>query len=279
MVNSKDSKARSADERRARAWAEVRDLLELQLVPLGRRVLSAVSPQRGERALDVGCGGGETAIALAEAVGADGSVLGIDLSPQVLTFAKEAASGLPQVRFVEGDAQCYPFRPGEFDVAFSRFGVMFFDDPVAAFDNIRRSLAPNGRLGFVCWRGLEENPLDMVPLEAALPVLTVAPDLGLTSPGPFSLADADFVHCVLSEAGFAEIEIEPHDELVGSGDIDAMLAVCLRVGALGKILREQPELREAAQPLVRAALATHDGPDGVKLKAATWIATARRALL
>jgi ubiquinone/menaquinone biosynthesis C-methylase UbiE len=166
MNQSRPLPALTSDEVRVRAWAEVRELLELQLAPLGRRALLALAPNPGESVLDIGCGGGETALDLARAVAPDGEVVGVDLSAAVLAFAKRAADGCERVRFVHADAQAFRFEPASFDAAFSRFGVMFFTDPAAAFSNIRRSLKPNGRLAFVCWRALEENPLDLLPLRA-----------------------------------------------------------------------------------------------------------------
>jgi SAM-dependent methyltransferase len=266
--------APTQDDVRAAAWAEVREPLELQLAPLGRYALAALRARPGESVLDIGCGGGTTALALTRAVAPDGKVVGIDLSAAVLAFAQRAADGCERVRFVQADAQVFPFEPASFDAAFSRFGVMFFADPTAAFINIRRSLRPSGRLAFVCWRALEENPLDLLPLRAASAHLPPQPPPDPDA-GPFSFADPDRVRGILKSAGFAEIEITAHDDQVGSGDLDAMLAVVSRVGALGKILRENPELRAAALPAVRSALAAHDGPDGVRLKAATWVVTAR----
>jgi SAM-dependent methyltransferase len=202
-------------------------------------------------------------------------VVGIDLSAAVLAFAQRAAQGCERVRFVQADAEVFPFEPASFDAALSRFGVMFFADPAAAFINIRRSLRPNGRLAFVCWRALEENPLDILPLKAASANLPPQPAHDPDAPGPFAFANPDRVRGILERAGFCEINITANDEQVGSGDLDAMLAVCSRVGALGKILRENPELRAATLPAVRSALAAHDGPNGVRLNAATWVVTAR----
>jgi SAM-dependent methyltransferase len=267
--------ALSPDDIRAAAWAEVRQPLERQLAPLGLRALEALAPRPGEHVLDIGCGGGETALALARAVAPEGTVVGIDLSAAVLVFARRAAQDFGRVRFVHADAQTFPFEPSSFDAAFSRFGVMFFADPNAAFINIRRSLRPGGRLAFVCWRALEENPLDLLPLTAASAHLPPQPAHDPHAPGPFAFADPDRVRGILDAAGFEQISITAHDEKVGSGDLETMLAVCSRVGALGKILRENPELRAAALPAVRSALAAHDGPDGVMLNAATWIVTAR----
>ena len=265
----------SQDELRARAWSEVRELLELQLAPLGRRSIAALMPCPGESILDIGCGGGETTLDLAEAVAPDGSVVGVDISASVLSFARQVANRCQRVQFVEADAQVFPFEPASFDAAYSRFGVMFFADPTEAFINIRRCLRPDGRLTFVCWRTLEENPLDILPLRAASPYLPPQPTHDPEAPGPFSFADPARVCGILEGAGFAHVEIIAYDELVGSGNLDAMLLVCSRVGALGKILRENPKLRDVALPAVRTALAEHDGPDGIKLNAATWIVTAR----
>ena len=267
--------APTQDDVRVGAWAEVREPLERQLAPLGRRALTALAPRPGESVLDIGCGGGETTLDLARAVAPDGAVVGIDLSAAVLAFARRTAEGWERVRFVQADAQLFPFEPAAFDAAFSRFGVMFFTDPIAAFTNIRRSLRPKGRLAFVCWRALEENPLDIVPLRAASALLPPQPAHDPDAPGPFAFAKPDRVRGILERAGFIEIDITAHDEPVGSGDLDAMLAVCSRVGALGKILRENPEFRAATLPAVRAALAAYDGPDGVRLNAATWVVTAR----
>jgi SAM-dependent methyltransferase len=275
MDQIKRSPAPTQDEIRVRAWSEVRELLELQLAPLGERALEVLAARPGESILDIGCGGGETALALARAVAPDGTVLGIDVSAAVLEFAQTAGKGCRRLRFLQGDAQLFPFEPAAFDAAFSRFGVMFFADPTAAFINIRRSLRPNGRLAFVCWRALEENPLDMLSLKAASPHLPPQPAFDPDAPGPFAFANPGRVRGILEAAGFADIGIAAHDEQVGSGSLDAMVAVCSRVGALGKILRENPELRFATLPAVRSALGEHDGPDGVKLNAATWVVTAR----
>jgi SAM-dependent methyltransferase len=267
------------DEVRVAAWAEVRDLLERQLAPLGRHALAALAPRPGESVLDIGCGGGDTTLELARLVSPGGTVAGIDLSAAVLAFARHAAEEAERVRFIQADAQLFAFEPASFDAAFSRFGVMFFADPVAAFINVRRSLRPGGRLAFVCWRALEDNPLDILPLRAASAHLPPQPADDPEAPGPFAFANPDRVRGILGNAGFVKVEIVAHDDEVGSGDLDAMLAVCSRVGALGKILREAPELRAAALPAVRSALSAYDGPDGVRLTAATWVVTAQNSPL
>jgi SAM-dependent methyltransferase len=257
-----------------RTQAELQAPLNKQLAPLGHRAMAALAARPGERVLDIGCGTGQTSNELGRIVGSAGEVLGIDLSPGALAAAKKNSADLAQVRFVQGDAQAFPFANGAYDAAFSRFGVMFFVDPVEAFRNIRRALKPMGRLAFVCWRALAENDLDNVPLSAAAPYLPpLEPDPD--SAPPFSFADPSRVHGILAKAGFQDIEIAAYDHLVGTGDAQSMLELALRVGSLGKIVREAAQLRPLVIEPVRKALAEFDGPSGPRLNAATWIVTAR----
>lgn len=229
--------------------------------------MAALDPKPGERILDVGCGAGQTCVQLAEAVGDAGEVVGVDIAPLLLGVARERAAARPNVSFIEGDAQTVRLPAGRFDAIFSRFGVMAFANPIVAFANLRGSLKPGARLAFVCWRSLADNDLDLTPLRAASLE-------GLADMTPFAFENPARIRDVLYAAGFDRVAIEPHDQQVGSGGLEAMLAVVLAVGPLGRILRESPQLREAAEPLVRQALAARDGPNGVTLKAATWIATA-----
>jgi len=256
-------------------WAEFQAGLDRQVAPLGRRAMAALAPTPGERIVDIGCGAGETSLELARAVGADGYVLGVDLSAPLLEIARRRSAGVAGLDFRQADAQTFPFEPGAFDAAFSRFGVMFFDNPAAAFGNIGRALRPGGRLAFVCWRKPDENPVMRLPMEAAGPLVPPPPPPEPGAPGPFAFADPDRVRGVLSDAGFVAVEITPHDQKVGSGDLETALALALSIGPLGAILRENPDLREPVRPRVRAALAAHDGPAGPQLHAAVWIVTAR----
>lgn len=263
-----DAPALSARDLAAQAWVEVFELLDLQLSPLGLRALDALSPQRGEVILDIGCGAGQSVLQLADRVGPSGQIIGVDIAKPILDLARTRAAGLDQVQLVQGDAAVLDLPAASVDRVFSRFGVMGFADPRAAFANFHRMMKPSGRIAFVCWRSLAENELDWLPLEAA----------GLESradPTPFSFEDPAYVRAMLEAAGFGEVEISAHDEAVSSGDLEAMLIVLLKVGPLGRILRENPGLRGAAEPKVRAALAAKDAGGRVALTAATWIVTAR----
>jgi SAM-dependent methyltransferase len=258
-----------------RSWAEFQEGLDRQVEPLGLRAMAALAPAPGERILDIGCGAGQTSLKLAQAVGAGGEVLGVDISEPLLAVARRRIAGTPGIEVLQADAQTFAFAPAAFDAAFSRFGVMFFADPAAAFANILRALKPGGRLAFVCWRTPAENPIMRLPMEAAGSLVPAPAPSEPGAPGPFAFADPDRVRGILASAGYTSVEVAAHDEKVGSGDLQTALALALRIGPLGAILRENPGLREAAAPRVRAALAEHDGPDGPMLDAAVWIVTAR----
>lgn len=259
-------------------WAALQIQLDRQIGPLGRAAQTALDARAGEHILDIGCGCGESSLELARAVGPSGSVTGFDISRPMLEIAgaRAAEAGLSQARFVEADAQTHPFPPGATDAMFSRFGVMFFADPTAAFANIRKGLKPGGRLAFVCWRAMAQNPIMTLPLASAAHLLPPAAPPEPGAPGPFAFADKDRTSGIMAAAGFTDIVFTPHDQKIGSGDLETTLGLSLRIGPLGGMLRENPDKREAVIDAVRAALRPHEGPDGVLLASATWIVTARR---
>src|SRR6185369_15072156 len=179
-----------------------------------RRAMDAAAVAAGERVLDVGCGCGSTTIELARRAGPTGHVVGADISGPMLADARArtAAAGLGNVELVHADAQTHAFPPSAFDLVFSRFGVMFFADPTAAFANLRGALRPGGRLAFVCWRSLPENPWMAVPLMAALQHLPPPTIPGPEDPGPFSFADRGRVERILGGAGWSDVTVTPLDE-------------------------------------------------------------------
>ncbi len=262
-------------------WVTLQETLDQQLAPFGHVVMDRLALGAGERVLDVGCGCGETSLELGRRVGATGTVLGVDISTVMLARARERAGreGATNVTFVAADAQTHAFPPASFDVIFSRFGVMFFADPRAAFRNLAAALVPGGRLGFHCWKTLADNPWMTVPLFAALqhvpPPAPPPPD----APGPFAFADAERVRGILADAGFAEIAFESHGALmgVGTGDVDEAADFALQMGPASIAIREAtPETIAKVRASVREALAAHRTPTGVRLATATWIVTARK---
>jgi SAM-dependent methyltransferase len=258
-------------------WVRYQEQLDRQIEPLGAAALLAVAPAIGERILDIGCGCGQTTLELAARVGPGGGVDGVDISRPMLAVARRRPlpRGAAAVQFREVDAQTGELGRGEFDAAFSRFGVMFFSDPVAAFGNVRAALKPQGRIGFVCWRALEHNDWMRIPLAAARPYLPAATAADPVAPGPFAFADADRLRGILAAAGWHSISIEALDTRIGSGDLEQTLQLACRVGPLGAALREHPQLLPDVTAAVRRALAPHASAAGVLLQAGVWIVHAR----
>lgn len=265
------------NEGAGQAWVELQDLLDRQLEPLGDRAMEKLAPCSGEQVLDIGCGTGQTTLQLAARVGAQGSVLGVDISRPMLEIARRraAAAQLSQVQFLEADAQTHPFDAGTLDAVFSRFGVMFFADPRAAFVNIRRALRPSGRLAFICWRSMAENPwMRPAPGNVFADVPTPPPpEPG--APGPFAFADSEHVRGILADAAFADIAITPHDAQLGANDLEDTIKLSLGVGPLGALLRERPEKRDAVVVELRKAFTARLRDGKVVQDGAAWVVTAR----
>jgi len=263
-------------------WVALGDRIDAQIAALGEEAMDRAGVRAGERVLDVGCGCGHTSVRLGERVGPEGAVVGVDVSGVMLEAARQraGAASLRHVAFLHADAQIHPFEPGSFDLVYSRFGVMFFADPGAAFANLARGLRPGGRLVFVCWQSLDRNDWMRVPVAAAAAHLEIPAPADPHAPGPFAFADAERMRGLLESAGLAPVEVEPLErELVvgGGGDLDATVAFLLQMGPAGAALREADEaLRERVASSVREALAPYAGPAGVRMPAAAWLFAARR---
>ncbi|GAA2313728.1 class I SAM-dependent methyltransferase [Streptomyces caniferus] len=275
--NARQAEAWDGEE--GKYWAEERERYEARYRHLTPHLMAAAGLRAGSRVLDVGCGNGGTSLAAAR-VATDGSVLGVDLSGQQLSTARQraTAAGLRQVTFEQADAQVHRFGRGAFDVALSRFGVMFFAAPEAAFGNIAHALRPGGRLAFLCWRRLRENAYLTVPAGAIAPYAQ-PPDLDAPgTPGSFSLADADRIRKLLDGAGFDEISVGPVDEPMWMGaDPDDATAHQLGIPDWRAVLAgASGEARGAARAALRRAMAEHHGPGGVSLGCAAWLVTGRR---
>ncbi|WP_336083453.1 class I SAM-dependent methyltransferase [Nocardia sp. SSK8] len=233
------------------------------------RAAAGVRP--GERVLDIGCGTGQTSREAARAA-VGGEVLGVDITPAMLDQA-ERAEVLPHLTFQLADAQTHPFPPGRFDLAISRFGTMFFADPVAAFTNIARALRQSARLVLLVWQGYDRNAW----ATEILPVLGAGPFLG--SPGPFSLAEPEVTEKILTAAGFADIRFDEVDEPVYYGpDSAAALDNLLRLSYFRINLAALADAAaERARARLLAVLAAHETGDGVWFGSRAWIVTARRS--
>jgi ubiquinone/menaquinone biosynthesis C-methylase UbiE len=267
-------------------YLRFRHILVDGLAAHGTMALALAGPRPGDRVLDVGCGLGDSAIDLGKRVGPEGRVLGIDCCQSFLDLARQdaAASHSANVSFENADAATRAFGPGSprFDLCFSRFGTMFFANPVAAMRNVGSALEPGGRLLMVVWRSLADNEWMALPKRIALqhlpPPDDQAPNCG---PGPFSMAGRDVVIDILEAAGFGDIHLERHDAEVTVGKtVDDAIDFQLAMGPAGEIVREAGPLGEIKRPLIiaelRSRLAPFATPVGVSMKSSSWAVTASR---
>jgi len=255
-------------------WLAAYDRIQRGIAGFGDATLEAAAAKPGEKAIDVGCGTGMTTGRLAAAVGPQGHVLGVDIAEALVEAAR--AQKLANATFAVGDATTYAFEAGSADLVFSRFGVMFFGDPVAAFKNLRRALKPSGRLVFVCWRTPQENPWGLVPMRAALPHLPPFERPGPEDPGQYAFGDRTRVERILKESGFGAPTFRPLDQpnLLGR-DIPDVIENLGKFGPLARLFAEAtPEQVAKAKTAVAEALAPHATPDGVRLAAACWLVSA-----
>lgn len=264
-------------------WARLHRQTDAQLGPFGRVAIERLRVALGERVLDVGCGAGQTLLELGERVGPAGTVTGLDISEPLLAAASERvrAARIQNVDVVLGDAARHGFGV-PFHAVFSRFGVMFFEDMVAGFRNLRRALRPGGRLGFVCWQSAEKNPWHGRLLAAVRAVLPDAPPpdmLAPGSPGPFRLSDAEEVDAILSEAGFQERRIEPVEldmDFGGTRTLEEAVAYALEIGPAARFAGDaDPTLRPEFEAALATALAPHVSDRGVRFEAAALAVTAQ----
>jgi SAM-dependent methyltransferase len=238
----------------------------------------ACGVRRHDHVLDVGCGAGQTTREAARMATAGGA-LGVDLSAPMIDRARELArvEGLRNVSFERADAQVHRFPPERFDLAISRFGTMFFDDPVAAFANIGRALRPAGRLVMMVWQGHERNEWD-VAIRASLEGFEGSVATASEGPDPFSLADPATVEAILDAAGFAEVTFtDVHQPVYYGPDVAAALGWVRGFTCTNDALKRlDPVAAERALERLRGALAAHASGDGIWFDSRAWIVTARR---
>jgi SAM-dependent methyltransferase len=260
-------------------WTDRQASQDVLLAPVLQILIDRIAPRAGNRIVDVGCGCGASSIELAGRVAPDGFVLGVDISAPMLERARRLApKGLP-LDFAQADATVYRFEPGRFDLLVSRFGVMFFAEPVVSFTNLRKALRPQGRVVFACWREPKENPWMMAPLQAVHRHVPRLPPVGPEDPGPFAFASEERVNRILREAGYTDIAMEACnlvlDIAIGRG-LDAAADTALEIGPSARALDgHPPEVRAAARQSVRELLAPYARGQSVPLAGSIWIVTAR----
>ncbi len=261
-------------------WLKRQAETDVMLAPAQEAAILRAAPRAGEHVLDIGCGCGASTIELAERVGGAGRVVGVDISTAMLEHARMRALSVPQAETLCADAARFSFPAESFDLMFSRFGVMFFGAPAAAFAHLRGALKPAGRIVFTCWRGIEENPWMRVPLRAVCNHVPRPPRPGPEEPGPYSFADPARVTRILTATGLDAPRFTKFDfviDLAGGRGLDAAVDNAASVGAASAALNDQPQhLRDAALDELRATLAPLEKDGRVPLDAAVWIVESAR---
>lgn len=258
------------------AWVELQTLLDRVLKPFEDLLAGAASAASGTKVLDVGCGTGSTTLAAARALGAKGRCTGIDISqPMIAAALARAERESSTARFICADAQTHPFEPAGFDTIISRFGVMFFDDPVRAFANLQHAASDGAELHLIAWRSAGENPFMTTAERAAAPLLPDLPARRPGAPGQFAFADRQRVHAILEESGWTDIDIRPIDvacTLPGK----ELVPYLSRLGPVGLLLRDTDErTRARVIERVRAAFNPYVYGAEVRFTAACWMVRAR----
>jgi len=266
-----------------RKWADRDAQMATLLAPVAEALLAHTDLAESRSVLDVGCGGGSETLMLADRLKQGASVLGIDVSAPLLAIAREHTADRDTrgvtVDFVEADAATYDFGERRFDLLFSRFGVMFFDQPAKAFAHLLSAMQPHGTLAFACWQALAHNPLTALPLKAALTVLPAPEAPKPRAPGPFAFAEADYVREMLAEAGWDDIRITPQEiELCwkGAGGYADTVRELVNTGPVGRLIAEVDDSTRAAVYAAAAeALEAHYHEDHLSLTGAVWLVRAK----
>jgi len=258
-----------------RVWVEAQALLDQTFRPFEDLLVEAALARSPRRVLDIGCGTGATTLALARRLGAHARCVGLDISDPMLALARErAAREGSQAEFIRADAQTYRFEPASFDLIVSRFGVMFFDDPVAAFANLRRAATGDATLRLVAWRSAADNPFMTAAERAAAPLLPNLPTRNPDGPGQFAFADAARVRAIFDQSGWTGIDIQPIDVECAfpARELDSYLT---RLGPVGRVLQDGDD-RTRAQLLaaIRPAFDRYIRGAGVRFVAACWMVSA-----
>ena len=267
------------NEAGGRMWVDNITQTHALLQPLGDALMSIAAPQAGEAVLDIGCGGGLNSLEIARVVGQEGYVRGVDVSEIILDYARNQAGVPDHLEFTCDDAAVEDYGNARFDLLFSRFGVMFFNDPTAAFANLIRSLRSGGRLAFLCWQAPQKNPWLSCPMQAAFEILT-PPEAAADprAPGPFAFADDQWIREILSDAGFADVAVEGLEIDMPMGTLEDAVSYSMRFGPAVEALNQaNEEERRAVEAGIRAAFEPFVSDGEVIGPTATWLVTGSRA--
>ncbi|MFT5776127.1 class I SAM-dependent methyltransferase [Hyphomonas sp.] len=262
-------------------WVDQSNRLDAMLAPFADKVIAAADLKSGEAVMDIGCGAGALNLRAAAKVGAAHGALGVDVSAPLIALARaRAAEANAPARFELADASVFT-APDPVGIVISRFGVMFFEDPAPAFANIRQSVKPDGRLAFICWQALSLNDWALAPLQAAMAFLKEAPaPADPTAPGPFAFHDKDRVARILSDAGWANVSIDPVETaiILPGDDVETTAKFMMQLGPLSRLLAAQGIDEAQVEAALITLMQDHKKPDGrIAMKSACWMVSADNA--
>ena len=264
-------------------WIKHQALLDDQLEAFSRTMFDRAQIRLGQSVVDVGCGCGTDSLTAARKTGPAGRVLGLDFSRPMLSRAatRAAENELYQIDLLQADAQTHPFAAGSIDRIISRFGVMFFADPTAAFANLAAALAPAGRMTFLTWQSVDKNPWMMLPVVEALQLVEMDLPLDPHGPGPFTFADANRLYRILRDAGFARVQIEAYEPqlaVAGGSTLDDAVEFVMEFLPMRRaLMRATCEEREHVHEAIRGAIGPYERAGGVIMPSAAWLVNAYKS--
>jgi SAM-dependent methyltransferase len=275
-MDAAEDQAKRWNSTAGRAWVEAQSMLDRLFKPIEDLLVDAVTSPSPQTVIDVGCGTGGTTVAIARRLDGKANCIGVDISEPMIEAARaRAARAATPAAFIVADAQTYNFEPARADAICSRFGVMFFADPAAAFANLRRASHEDGRLFLIAWRGPADNPFMTTAENAAAPLLPNLPERKPDTPGQFAFANAQRVRAILETSGWVDVDIQPLDVACAMPASD-LVSYVSRLGPVGTALQEVDETTRAR--VVDAVRPAFDGfvhAGEVRFNAACWIVTAR----
>jgi SAM-dependent methyltransferase len=260
-------------------WVKIGDAMDARFAEITQLLLSNAAVAPGEAVLDIGCGTGTTALLLADAATPAGQVTGIDISAPMLEVARARSSAFANISYLQADAQTHDFGGQKFKLLASRFGVMFFADPLAAFTNLHNAMAPDGRLCFVCWAPLRDNPHWQIPFDAAIEQLGPPAPRHPHAPGPLALSDANYVEEILVKSGFSNIQLLPAQVTIIGESLAEEARIACTLGPSGALLDEKTangQTRAMVQDAIEDAIKIFETTDGMRSPATVYLVTAIR---
>ena len=266
------------NEKKGKIWVSLESNIDKMLGPLGHHAIKILNPKSGEKILDIGCGTGSTSQSLSKLVGENGLITGIDISEPILRFAKNQLENrnIKNIDFIQEDAQTFNLSNFNYDAIFSRFGIMYFEDPFFAFKNIKKSLNSKGRITFICWSNREENDWITLSSKVASQFLELPPKNNPREPGPFAFEEYSYIKEILTKSGWKNINIKNHKENIIVGKtLDHAAAFLSKMGPMSVPFENSNEKTKAKViEALKECYSKYLIPKGVEFHFSTWIVSA-----